>query len=84
MFEHSRWRAPAFAHPCTTRNLFRLQGQGLLLLKNEDTRLIEQNNAVYIPENALHGVRNTGDVDLKLLWVFPTDSWNDVAYDFNK
>jgi oxalate decarboxylase/phosphoglucose isomerase-like protein (cupin superfamily) len=63
---------------------FVLQGQGLLLLKNEETRPIEQNNAVYIPENALHGVRNTGDVDLKLLWVFPTDSWDDVAYDFNK
>ncbi|MEC7887709.1 MAG: cupin domain-containing protein [SAR324 cluster bacterium] len=63
---------------------FVLQGQGMLLLKNEDTRLIEHNNAVYIPENALHGVRNTGNVDLKLLWVFPTDSWNDVAYYFNK
>ena len=62
---------------------FVLQEQGLLLLKSEETRPIEQNNAIYIPENALHSLQNTGDVDLKLLWVFPTTRWNDVAYDFN-
>lgn len=37
---------------------------------------------VYIPENHLHGIENTGDVPLTLMWVFPTDTWADVEYLF--
>ena len=39
-------------------------------------------DSIYIPNSVPHGVKNTGDIDLMFLWVFPTDSWNDVGYNY--
>ena len=35
---------------------------------------------VYIPKNVDHGLKNTGEEDLEILWIFPTDCWEKVEY----
>ena len=39
-------------------------------------------SSVFIPGNVWHGARNTGTNVLRLLYVFATDSFADVYYEF--
>ena len=39
--------------------------------------------ALFIPGDAEHAVRNTGDGALRIFYVFPTDSFSDVLYRFS-
>ena len=59
------------------------QGEGLLL-SSLNTRKVCKDSFVYIPQNFEHGLKNTGNVDLELLWIFPTDCWEEVEYIFKK
>jgi mannose-6-phosphate isomerase-like protein (cupin superfamily) len=43
---------------------FILLGRGSLRVGDEETA-VAQGDAVFIPSNALHGIRNTGDTDLE-------------------
>ena len=45
---------------------------------------IYKDSFVYIPKNVEHGLKNTGEKDLELLWIFPTDCWEEVEYIFEK
>jgi quercetin dioxygenase-like cupin family protein len=45
-------------------------------------REIRAGAAVFLPGGARHGIRNTGPSDLRLAYVFATDSFADVEYDF--
>ena len=55
-------------------------GQGLLLKANGDSEALQKDSVVYIPQNEQHGLRNTGDVALEVLWIFPTDCWEEIEY----
>ena len=57
------------------------RGTGLLI-KSKTSIKLKTGDAVYIPKNAVHGIRNTGPTSLLLYWVFPTDSWEEVKYNF--
>ncbi len=57
------------------------QGEGLLL-SSSNSKKVYKNSFVYIPKNFDHGLRNTGNDDLELLWIFPTDCWEEVEYIF--
>ena len=59
------------------------RGEGLLL-SPLNTRKVCKDSFVYIPQNVEHGLKNTGKVDLELLWIFPTDCWEEVEYIFKK
>ena len=59
------------------------KGEGLLL-SSLNTRKVCKDSFVYIPQNFEHGLKNTGKVDLELLWIFPTDCWEEVEYIFKK
>ena len=59
------------------------RGEGLLL-SSLNTRKVCKDSFVYIPQNFEHGLKNTGKVDLELLWIFPTDCWEEVEYVFKK
>ena len=59
------------------------QGEGLLL-SSLNTRKVCKDSFVYIPQNFEHGLKNTGEEDLELLWIFPTDCWEEVEYVFKK
>ena len=57
------------------------RGTGLLIKSNTSIG-VKTGNVVYIPQNAVHGIRNTGSTSLLLYWIFPTDSWEEVKYNF--
>ena len=61
---------------------FILQGKGEILISVSETRPVVEGDSVYIPKGFPHGVKNTGDIDLMFLWVFPKDSWHDIQYNY--
>jgi len=59
------------------------QGEGLLL-SSLGSKKVSKDSFVYIPKNFCHGLKNTGTVDLELIWIFPTDCWEEVEYNFQE
>lgn len=59
------------------------QGEGLLL-SSQNNKKVCKDSFVYIPKNSKHGLKNTGKHDLELLWIFPTNCWEEVEYVFEK
>lgn len=57
------------------------EGRGELHIDGE-SRQVGPSSIVYLPENHVHGIENTGDTPLALTWVFPTDTWAEVEYLF--
>ena len=55
------------------------QGQGLLRIGDED-REVKAGDVVYIPGNLTHGIKNLSAQTLKLVWMFPTDTWSEIEY----
>ena len=55
-------------------------GQGLLLKAGGAIEELRKDSVVYIPQNEKHGLRNTGDAALEVLWIFPTDCWEEIEY----
>lgn len=58
-----------------------LEGTGEVEIEGQ-TCLVSKGDAVFIPQKAKHGLKNTGDSLLRLLYVFPVDSFNEVEYTF--
>jgi mannose-6-phosphate isomerase-like protein (cupin superfamily) len=40
--------------------------------------------ALFIPPNARHRTRNTGQDPLRFVWIFPTDSFGEIAYQYDE
>ena len=59
------------------------RGKGLLL-SSLSSKKVYEDSFVYIPKNVNHGLKNTGEEDLEILWIFPTDCWEEVEYIFQK
>ncbi len=57
------------------------EGEGELRI-GEERRKVGPGTIVYIPEGMVHGIENIGPEPLTLIWVFPTDTWAEVAYLF--
>ncbi|NTI17606.1 cupin domain-containing protein [Agrobacterium rhizogenes] len=60
---------------------FILEGTGILTVDGRETA-VTAGTAVFIPGNAEHGIRNDSNVNVKLFYVFPTGSFEDVVYRF--
>ena len=58
---------------------FFTEGNGTLLIGAEQ-RSVRAGDVVYIPGNQVHGVKNTSDEVLKLVWMFPTRTWPEIEY----
>ena len=58
-----------------------LEGSGQLII-DEKSYEVATGATIYIPENALHGLLNTGNSILSLLYVFPVNSFDEVRYVF--
>lgn len=57
-------------------------GRGILSIDGEE-QIVGAGSVVYIPGNAEHGIRNDDpQEDLKWLYVFAADSFQDVVYRF--
>lgn len=53
------------------------------LLNSEGSQEVVKDSFVYIKENEEHGLVNTGEEPLEILWIFPTNSWGEVKYNFS-
>jgi mannose-6-phosphate isomerase-like protein (cupin superfamily) len=58
-----------------------LEGNGVLTI-NDEAYEVSAGVTAYIPENASHGLINAGPTPLRLLYVFPVDSFDEVEYVF--
>jgi quercetin dioxygenase-like cupin family protein len=59
-----------------------LEGEGILSLDGSEHR-VGPGSAVFIPGDAEHGIRNSGETVLRFVYVFPTDSFAEVEYRFS-
>ena len=57
-------------------------GEALLLKSDGHTEKVFKDSVVYIPMGFSHGLKNIGNSFLELLWIFPTNCWNEVEYQF--
>ena len=60
-----------------------LEGEGLVEIEGEPHRL-RPGLSLFIPANARHRTTNTGAGPLRFLFVFPTDSFEEVVYHFDE
>ena len=58
-----------------------IEGTGLLEIDSE-TFEMRPGHAAFIPGGSIHRLRNTGSSPLKLLYVFPADTFGEVEYTF--
>lgn len=58
-------------------------GTGVVHLDGQE-HPVEAGSVVFIPGGTPHFARNTGDETLRLLYTFPTDRYDDVAYVFDE
>ena len=58
-----------------------LEGSGLVRVGAEELA-VEAGSAVFVPGDALHSCENTGASDLRVAYVFPADSFEEVEYVF--
>ncbi len=69
-------------HRHTQAEVYHLvEGSGVVLDGVEHP--VAAGSAVFIPGNAEHGIRNTGDGPLRFVYAFATDSIDDVVYRFS-
>jgi quercetin dioxygenase-like cupin family protein len=55
------------------------EGRAEVYLEGE-WRDAEAGDVVYVPGDAVHGVRNRGAALCRLVWAFPTDTYTEVEY----
>ena len=58
-----------------------LEGSGLVRVGDEELT-VGAGSAVFIPGDALHSCENTGTSDLRVAYVFPAHSFEEVEYVF--
>ena len=57
-------------------------GSGLLLMPDGTAKPVSEADTIYIPSNEKHGLKNTGNKPLEVIWIFPTDCWQEVKYTY--
>ena len=60
---------------------FLLEGEAVVTIDGAEFP-VAAGACVFIPGDAEHGIRNAGTGIVRFLYVFPTDSFADVAYRF--
>jgi quercetin dioxygenase-like cupin family protein len=60
-----------------------LEGEGLSEIEGEPHRL-RAGVSLFVPAGARHRTTNTGPGPLRVLFVFPTDSFEEVVYHFDE
>ena len=57
-------------------------GTAELLKEDNKIEIVNESDVVYIPKGVKHGLKNRGNKILEIIWIFPTDSWDDVEYNY--
>ena len=60
-----------------------LAGEGVVRIEGTDYP-VESGSTVFVPGNAIHGIRNAGRDVLRFFYVFAADSFGEVAYVFQE
>lgn len=60
-----------------------LDGAGVVTVDGA-SRPVGPGASVFIPGNAVHSVRSTGETDLRMAYVFAADAFEDVEYVFGE
>lgn len=60
-----------------------LEGEGVTEVEGEPHRL-RPGVSLFIPGNARHRTTNTGSGPLRCLFIFPTDSFEEIVYHFDE
>lgn len=60
------------------------QGQAELLTDETTSRSVAAGDTIYIPEKSWHGLKNISQSIVEFIWIFPTDTWQEVRYVFAK
>jgi mannose-6-phosphate isomerase-like protein (cupin superfamily) len=60
-----------------------LDGEGVTEI-DDLTTPVGAGTALYIPPGARHRTRNTGTRPLRFLWIFPTDTFGEIAYHYDE
>ena len=58
------------------------QGNAELLTGVASSRAVTAGDTIYIPENSWHGIKNLSHSMVEFIWIFPTDTWQEVCYVF--
>lgn len=58
-----------------------LSGEGTVAIAGKEHR-VRPGTTLFIPGNFEHGATNTGTEPLRLLYVFPADSFDQIRYEF--
>ena len=70
-------------HRHTQAEVYHLvEGSGVVVLDGVEHR-VAAGSAVFIPGDAEHGIRNTGEGTLRFVYAFATDAIDDVVYRFS-
>ena len=70
-------------HHDPQESYFILEGEALMHL-NDAEQEVGPGSVIYIPRAHLHGITNTGSEPLVFIWTFPTDTWSEVEYHYQK
>ena len=73
-------RLDAHRHP-QAELYFIVAGTAALSIESAET-VVTAGDAVFVPGGALHALRNDGDAALRVFYVFPTDSFAEIVYEF--
>jgi mannose-6-phosphate isomerase-like protein (cupin superfamily) len=70
-------------HRHTQAEVYHLvEGSGVVVLDGVE-HAVGAGSAVFIPGDAEHGIRNTGESTLRFVYAFATDAIDDVVYRFS-
>ena len=58
------------------------QGDAELLTGANSSHAVTAGDTIYIPENSWHGIKNVSQSVVEFVWIFPTDTWQEVRYIF--
>ena len=58
------------------------RGDAELLTGLTSSRVVTAGDTIYIPENSWHGIKNNSQSIFEFIWIFPTDTWQEVRYIF--
>ena len=58
------------------------RGQVELLTSANNSRAVAAGDTIYIPENSWHGIKNLSHSMVEFIWIFSTDTWQEVRYIF--
>lgn len=60
-----------------------LEGEGRTEIAGVVT-LVGPGTALFIPPNATHRTVNTGTIPLRFVWIFPTDTFQEIEYHYDE